>query len=78
MKHLELKSQTPPPTPPLEGRGVSLPQPFQRRGGTPPDLPKGEEWLAHCPTGMTAQLLPSLQGEGLGVGSVTSSPGIIN
>jgi len=77
-----MKLQTPPPTPPLEGRGV-----------TPPGLPEGEEGLPHCPTGMTAlldgmmalldgmmaqldgmtaRLLPSLQGEGLGVGSLTS------
>ena len=56
-----LKLETPPPTPPLEGRGVE----------PPPTPPKEGSWLPHCWSRMTAQLLPSLQGEGLGVGSLT-------
>ena len=37
------------------------PQPLPLRGGEkpPPTPPKEGSWLAHCPTGMTAQLLPS-------------------
>ena len=51
----DVKLQTPPLTPPLEGRGMATAEGHAPSG----------------PTDLNAQQLPSLVGEGLGVGSVT-------
>ena len=77
-----LKLETPPPTPPLEGRGAAapsfpsdfacltlLPRPLSRRGETPPDLPEGEELAGALYDGDdgAATPLPSRGGVGGGV-----------
>ena len=56
---------------PLRRRGESLPQPLRRRGETPPGLPEGEEWLAHCPTGNDGAAAP-LPSRGGGWGGVSN------
>ena len=58
----EVKLQTPPPAPPLEGRGVAT----------------ADSHAQQLPNGGNAQQLPSLVGEGLGVGSVSFDAVVIS
>ena len=61
------KIQTPPPAPPLEGRGDASESPLEGRGVEA----EGCDGIAN-----TSQQLPSHVGEGLGVGSVINLPAV--
>ena len=67
------KIQTPPLTPPLEGRGTAAPGTAAESHGVAAPGTEGHGVLAAVTEGLgtTAQPLPSLVGEGPGVGSVT-------
>ena len=72
------KIQTPPPAPPLEGRGDALESPLEGRGDTSesPLEVRGIEAEGCDSIANIAQQLPSHVGEGLGVGSVINLPAV--